>query len=249
VRVGDFEVDAEAAGRWLAEGYPSEPVRYYDYAGLDDRDAARSPTDRVELADLGRMVCIAASLTYQRGHRLMEQSVGAEWPTDVMPLGEIVGEDDEFHEDPTVEAMWQVFSYWHGKADLAFGTVSKLLHIKWPAFIPITDSEVTSVYRQRAVARHNNSSRIRTELRDKRKRTSTANIRGYWHEIRDDLVAATDEFQLIRDELQRVAADAADDVPTVEHVTRLLGLTNLRLLDAIAWELGRNSGELGANTT
>ncbi|WP_370323782.1 DUF6308 family protein [Euzebya sp.] len=232
-------IDPRAAVEFLVERYPRDTVRYYDYADMEVGEDRRSPVDDVTLTDLGRLTCIGAGLTYERSHVLLREAADAPWPElDVAPLTAHAGGEQFVHAEG-VAAMWVLFDYWTSLGGLAFGTVGKLLHIKWPDFVPITDSEFLGVYQERAVKHHNASMGIKESVGDQRAPTKTANVRAYWMAFREDLVASSDGLAHMKELLRDLPADSEQ---TVTHVQRLSGLTDLRLLDALVW--GRSRGRV-----
>src|SRR5207245_1105774 len=97
---------------------------------------------------------------------------------------------------------------------ISYAKASKLLHIKHPKLIPIVDREVRRIYEAKAKAAVG------------KKRTRE---RRWWAVIRDDLIANDVAFKEIRARLQEY-----DD----DHARRVGQLTDLRLLDILAWEMG-----------
>lgn len=94
IGLGDARVEVGEAARWLRDQYNPTTVRFYDYAGKDDLVAARSPPDTVTLEDLGRLICIAAGLRYERAHTLLDAEAEVPWPeAEIVPLATVDGED------------------------------------------------------------------------------------------------------------------------------------------------------------
>ena len=90
---------------------------------------------------------------------------------------------------------------------------SKLLHLKRPWLVPIADTRVAGVYHHRAD-----------------RWAATLGIPdGHWEAVREDLTAGVDDFKQLTTQLAE-HPDAA--------VRRLSRLTNLRLLDILAWMVG-----------
>lgn len=238
MRIGlaDAQVAVEEAARWLRDDYNPATVRFYDYAGENDLAAARSRLDGVTLADLGRLVCVAAGLRYQRAHTLLEAGGEVPWPeVEVPSLTAVEGDDAQFLAHPSVQALWELFDFWASQTGLGFGTVAKLLHLKWPAFLPVTDSESRALYRPYAVHKHNASAAIRSGRRQRRVRASIA---AYWLAFRDDLLAAQGGLDALREALTDLDDPETDDPNATGHVERVRGLTDVRLLDMLAWGLG-----------
>lgn len=92
--------------------------------------------------------------------------------------------------------------------------------------------------------KHNDSDLIRAELGDKRRRTSTANVRAYWHAFRDDVMLADEGLTELRKDL-RVRMGRCDDSTQRGHIERVHDLSDVRLLDALAWGLGSDTALRG----
>lgn len=241
IRIADYEIEPSDAGAWLVASYPPDTVRFYDYAGHENLEPARSPTDRVTLEDLGRLVCIGASLTFVRGHKLMARTPDARWPEDnLSSLADRTEVGDEFYEHPDIAAIVALFESWANMKDLSYGSVGKLLHIKWPRLMPIVDREFRGIYRRRAVDEHNASDMIKSTVGTRRRKRSRANIRAYLKAFRDDLVRSADALETLRDDLDG-RPDPADRGSAVGHVARVRDLTDVRLLDALTWGLATSA--------
>lgn len=242
IGVGDFTVAPDVAATWLVERYPADTVRFYDYGTHEDLDSARSPRQRVVLEDLGRLACVGAGLTYDRAHTLLAASEEAPWPRqEVAPLTQVKEQGEDFYARADVDVLWHLFNYWTEKDNLGFGTVSKLMHLKWPHFVPITDDEFRTVYWARAVAKHNASDRICRDVGGRRR--SRANVRAYWSAFHDDLLSSRPALDGLRENLRQRSGSGRGG-PSDPHTNRLSGLTDVRLLDALVWGLGRNKGKL-----
>lgn len=232
----------EAAQRLFA--YNRVSARLYDYADTDNLAAAQqaSPKDRITLTDLGRITCLGASLRYDRAHVLLYRSEGSrgpderrvfDWADDLPALGDLASlEDAAFLNHPAVEAAWRRFTTLTELGNIGWGTATKLLHLKWPAFYPIVDRDFRTAYRARAVVAHNNSNAI-----PGRRQRKNANIRAYWLAFRTDLHRNRDALAALPG---RVTKLAAGDPDSLAHADRLAQLAPLRLLDMLAWDLGRS---------
>lgn len=108
--------------------------------------------------------------------------------------------------------LWQ--HYWADRPrHISIGKVSKVLHLKYPALIPILDSRVRTVYRDPAKQNARQSDRWQSQVR-----------RLNWGAIRSDLIASTAGLGELR-ELLAQEPDLSD----------FLQLTDLRLLDCLTW--------------
>lgn len=101
--------------------------------------------------------------------------------------------------------------------------VSKCLYLMRPGLIPVLDSRVLKLYRRpaRAAAR---------ELAG----TGFPYTWAYWAAIRKDLLRAGKAWTVLRDELREVDADGV-------HGEAANRLSDLRLLDILAWSLAMSS--------
>lgn len=225
MRIADHQLSIDEAVARL-QTYSTRTLRWYDFGGASTAPLP-SPADRVTLDDLGRMVCVGASLTYARGWALLDSEVA--WPSlAATPLHE-VPDGEAFFEDETIDALWVLFDELIDFSGLHYGTVSKLLHLKFPETIPIADSALRGAYVSRAVEAHNDSARLRQEF-GPRRRTRTANIRAYWYVFAQDLRRNQESLEVVRVAMQ----DADED-------SRYLwaGVSTLRIQDALAWSIGR----------
>jgi hypothetical protein len=237
-------VPVEAAARWLTRphaegGNNPRTVEFYDFGGSNDLTPAPSPPDRVTLEDIGRLVCFAATLNYTNAQELLAFDTDA-WPTvDIPPLTGIEGDDDTFLTSEPVQQLWRLWQEVTALRGVQFAVASKLLHLKWPQFVPITDNAFQALYRSMAVQRHNACELIRTEAGDRRPRRNSANVRAYWLAFRDDVRANQAALRHLRDAIDEVASRH----PEPDYPRRLQHLTDVRLLDAVAW--GLSTGRLG----
>ncbi|WP_230313546.1 DUF6308 family protein [Nakamurella alba] len=121
-----------------------------------------------------------------------------------------------------------LFDWFAGTGKMKIGTakVSKVLYLKYPALFPILDSRLSRLYRAEA---ERSADRYRDQGRDYR--------RMYWSAIRDDVIAnrATGALDDARQRL-RTAADSGD--AHSDRILRLTRLSDLRLLDVLAWTEG-----------
>ncbi len=93
------------------------------------------------------------------------------------------------------------------------GKISKVLHLQYPALVPILDSQVVKAYKTAA----------RSAAKSSRRWTNT-HRHLYWAAIRDDLIGSADDLNDLRTQLRKnnVLNDFAR-------------LTDLRILDALTW--------------
>lgn len=95
--------------------------------------------------------------------------------------------------------------------------VHKILHIKRPDLYPILDKRLKGIYRKRAKPWVNELRRLNVSIDDSPP---------YWAAIRQDLLASDAALTDYRSQL----AEESDDV-----VRQMARLSNLRLLDILAW--------------
>lgn len=235
-----FEVHFDDAAEWLLGNDTGDgalnrqSVRLYDFADTDEVTAARraSPRDAVTFSDLGRMASLAASLTYERAHLLMRLSRTVAWPGDLPRLDDCPLSDqgiDDFISHTGVERAHDLFRTFKDHSGLGSGTVSKLLHLKWPAFYPIVDSQFRGVYWRRAAQLHAHSDVLEGTP------NNDGNIRAYWLAFRADLAHNHGALTALP---ARIEALAEGDVDALAHARRLAQLEPVRLLDMLVWKTG-----------
>lgn len=244
-------IDVDTAAAWLlgddtgTSGYNRITVRLYDFADTDDLTTARqrTPKDRFSLKDLGRATALGASLRFDRAHELLyHRSAGGrstrrvfDWAGDLPALADLASLDEgAFLAHPGVMRARAWFTELVGLANVGWGTAAKLLHLKWPAFYPITDQYFRDAYRTRAVAAHNRN----IERLGGRRRSSTASLPAYWLAFRADLARNHDALVALP---AKIEERAGSDVDALAHARRLAQLEPLRLLDMLAWKFGRPS--------
>jgi hypothetical protein len=188
-------------------------VLWYDLAGDEHGHpgpgGAAEPVNRVALADIGRLVIINAGLRANDVPLLLGQDLTAEF-TAVPPGARLEDWAPGNSLDSVSTALYDRF-----RLD-AIGPAkrSKLLHLKRPWLVPIHDSHVERVYKNRAAE-------LGAQIGDVDD--------GWWEAIRRDLVDGARDFVWLSDSLRN-----DDD----SHVRRAGKLTGLRLLDILVWELG-----------
>jgi Family of unknown function (DUF6308) len=122
------------------------------------------------------------------------------------------------------DALYHHFFRKH--SGMATATLSKVLHLKRPGFYPILDSKTSRLYRQVGIA--------------KMQATGLTQTPALWLCVRDDLLREENQAALawIRGQ---IAAQAGRN-PALANVQLL---TDLRILDIIAWNLPLGGGPLG----
>jgi hypothetical protein len=215
MRIGDHEVPPDEA-RALVCRYARDhtaTVLYYDLGGdLDGHPGpagAAEPVDQVSLADIGRLVIIDARLNAADAPVLLNAAAPA--------LFEAVPARARLEEwtpggplDQAATALYDQFR----TAGIGGAKRSKLLHLKRPWLVPIYDTRLHEVYKQRVAA-------LTAEIDDPNS--------AWWEAPKRDLVEGANELAAL---MASLAADGDAVIRRAGH------LTALRLLDIIAWQLG-----------
>jgi Family of unknown function (DUF6308) len=118
------------------------------------------------------------------------------------------------------------YHFYHRHRGMARATISKLLHLKRPGFYPILDSKMARLYRQVGHAMQRATGLNQTPV--------------LWLCVRDDLLREENQTALawIRRQIQARAGGN----PALDNVQNL---TDLRILDIIAWNLPLGGGPVG----
>ena len=127
-------------------------------------------------------------------------------------------------------ALWEHF--WDARpANVSTAKISKVLYLMRPGLFPILDSYLTRFYRTAARA---------AAVDVAQKRASLARFRTlYWEAIRRDILANEAGLQAVREVL------AATEAPLAEQAAR--GLSDLRLLDMLAWAVSPGEAQATAH--
>jgi hypothetical protein len=178
----------------------------YDLAGQDDPNAL--PPEEVE-----RTRVIASRISHRERDWFVERGQNAPW-TDVQPDADLGHADpgDEGGLYDHAEALYQHFRT-NAPRNVNMAKISKVLHLKRPALVPLLDSHLERKYRslaRQAAGQHPARGYRRT----------------YWAPIRDDL-------RLNRKCITVLKARCAQD--DREQVRLLAQLTDLRVLDILTW--------------
>lgn len=215
--------------------YNERTIALYDFGGSDA--PLSSSLGKVTFEDLGRMVCIGAGLTYQRAHDLMDvgNRAGLIWPgasTAVPALTELGLSADAVLRQPIIQELADWYLTMVETNGLKAGTISKLMHLKWPATIPIADFEFRKLYRDSAQDAHRSSSWLSERSQGRKEPWVPA----YWAAFAADLHMSRPAIQALRGELESVSRGQD---PAAKLARRLGMLTDVRLMDILAWSLGR----------
>lgn len=227
-QIADSKVDVGAAVQYLIRDYPRLTLLHYDCGGESQRD-------RITMADLGRATLFGAFRGWESAASLMRAADATNWPS----------RDSDWN---LAVAPWADHADWLSRKDvqqaralfssLAGGdsggwseaATSKILHLKWPEFFPIIDGQLRSLYSEAAM-------KAERCIPGSRRR-SRASTTGYWLAVRQDLLYAKNQKA---DEATRTGlmSEHGRDPDKISH---LIGLSRLRLLDALAWAVA--SGKL-----
>lgn len=238
ITVAGRNISWRDAHDFLVDDYNSETVLYYDYAGDENASSPDPSPPGISLEDIGRVVCIAGSLTYRRGHELLRVAGELEFPElETECLEEIEGSGQSFLTHPDVERLAQLSGALLKSDGLGWGTVGKVLHLKYPSHLPVPDRRFRAAYESSAVRFHNDL------LRDvaTRKRRSRADLRAYWAVFHQDLIMSLPAIKKIRAACLGASSSGG---PATARARRVAGLSPVRILDALAWGVG--SRRIGA---
>ena len=214
MRVGDHDPSFDEAGDMLREFAIShhETVLWFDLGGDTEgqpgRQGAADPVDAVTMADIGRLVVIAARPQPDDVPILLNAAPRSAF-TSVPARARLEEWEARSSLDRAATELYNCFR----RKGIGQAKRSKLLHLKRPWLVPIYDTHVTKVYQRRARS-------LRAEV--------GSLAAAWWEASKRDLIDGAPEFS-------RLAADlAADPDPAVRRVSKL---TPLRLLDILAWSL------------
>lgn len=183
-------------------------VARYDIAGAGD-------PSMLSADEVARTRVIKSRISRSQSDWFVNHSASAPWES--VPSDAKLADADPEIEGGLYSAANALYDHFRSAvpAQVARGKVHKVLHLKRPGLVPILDSRLVRAYSKRAVE----AARRHPELGAKRL---------YWAAIREDLI---DEGNMTALEEAR-AGLAADDRSEVQAMARL---TDLRLLDAVAW--------------
>lgn len=186
----------------------------YDLSGAGEPDS-------LTLVEVARTRVIASRISHAEAAWFVEHARSAPWRD--VPLDADLASADPADTDGLYDAASRLYEHFRATAPSGISTAKlhKVLHLKRPALFPILDSHLLAVYRDMATvaAGHYVERRAR---------------RMYWAAVREDL---------LRDENQRALAIAratlsawsTSDASGDARVRAMASLTDLRLLDAVAW--------------
>lgn len=186
--------------------YPSKTVRRFD--------VPRCTPGIVTEAEIARTRAVRSRISKQEGRWFITRSSSANWQS--VPWSACLRDADPEVEGGLYDGAVSIYNHF-GRAStrprrVSTGKVSKVLHLKYPDLVPILDTRLRRRYSVAARQAAKNSPRFSGQFR-----------RLYWAAIRVDMLAS--DFQSLRRALAR----------TSDHRLTFLQVTDLRLLDALAW--------------
>ncbi|MGW5300704.1 DUF6308 family protein [Rhodococcus aetherivorans] len=193
-----------------AHAYPKVTVAGYDLPGP-------GPVDAITADDIARTHKVRSRISHAQRDWFLRTAVGAPWAA-VPADARLVDADPNVSGDlyDGAEALYEHFRT-AAPRQVGVAKISKVLHLKRPGLFPILDAKVMAVYRMQARA-----AAARYPHRGRRA--------VFWAAIRDDLCANLDSgaLPLFRSRLAQ---------SETEHVCRIAGLTDVRLLDLLTWAI------------
>jgi hypothetical protein len=214
MRIGDSDLSRQTGLAYLrtyAANYP-ETIRFYDLAGdhygRPGPGGGGEPVNQVTLADIARLVAINAKPGPGDVAKLMDVDA-AKALAGVPPTARLEQcvPGSELHGAATV--LYEMYRFPPGSS-IERAKRSKLLHIKRPWLVPISDSRIATIY----------DSRVRLSAKTLGRDAAS------WEVIREDLRDGAADFAWLVEQL------LADGDPGIRRLGRL---TSLRLLDIVAW--------------
>lgn len=199
------------AGRPLSDDDAFERLHRYPRQTPRRYDLPPCQPGRITAQEIRRTRALASRISEAEGRWFQRRSVSWDWAA-IPPEASLAKADPEV-EGGLYDQAAHLYGHFFAERPRRVGRakVSKVLHLKYPALVPILDDRVVGAYRDAARAAARRSPRWSGRFR-----------RLYWAAIRDDLLASD------LTELRRRLAQDIDTAPLSE-------LTDLRLLDALTW--------------
>lgn len=203
------------AGRERSITDCADALRRYPGATINDYDRP-GPGDPTVLTrqEVARTRVLKSRISDQQLGWFVDRATRAPWPP---------ADADLRHAEPHIrnglyDQLEDFYRHFEDDApdDVARAKISKVLHVKRPAAIPILDSEVTEVYRQCAEEAASRYPRLNYRKA------------AYWPAIRDDLIANTESDAFIQ-----LRAAIGTEGTLGANIDRI---TDLRLLDMLTWQ-------------
>ena len=194
------------------------------YATWNDRTITRydlpGPGDpgRLALAEVERTKVIHSRIGGTEADWFVATAGTAPWAA--VPGDAMLADADPAEAGGLYDAATELYDWFRGRRGVSTAKISKVLHIKRPALVPILDSRLLKMYRVNA-----------TEAGRRHAEHARGAKRMYSAAIRDDLLEPGNVKVLAACRDQIEGSDA-------EQVQRLAGLSDVRLLDIVAWRMG-----------
>jgi len=202
--------------------YPVKTLRYYDNGDDQDPDDEGPVREAVLMSDIGRMCVIEPSLSGADVVALVE--AGRDAPFDAVAPDDRLEFADPEEAGGLYDRANDLYQHFFKIDGIKSAKASKLLHLHRPQLYPILDRWVKALYREAAD--------------EAAKASTTRSPNGepmFWAAIREDLIVNSGSLLDLRHWCaeQHGAATA--------RWSLLGGLTDLRLLDVLAWSVARTS--------
>lgn len=218
MRIGDHKRTRDQA-RDILSGYARQygkTVLWYDLAGSEEGQpgpkGGAEPINTVTIADIGQLVIIGAGLRAGDVPVLLEAASSG-----VLAAVPATARLEEWEPGNSLDSSATVLYDQFRLKRIGGAKRSKVLHMKRPWLVPIYDMQVGRAYKRRVA-----------ELTAEADDASAV----WWEAPKRDLVDGAGDFAWLAGSL------AADEDPAVRRLSRL---TELRLLDILAWTLGGDS--------
>lgn len=192
---------------------------FVDYAKRYGRTLAKydfsvqADSHSIALPDVTVTRVIASRISAAQAHQIVARAAESRHLLQAIPVDARLQDADPAQTDELYDAMTALHKSLHGPG-IKDSKVSKVLHLKRPSLYPILDSALSKFYRKAA-----------------RAAATRYSERGFrimaWAAIRDDLLANQQTLEALRPIM------AANDVL---HAQRVYELSDLRLLDILAWK-------------
>ncbi|MEU2349876.1 DUF6308 family protein [Modestobacter sp. NPDC049651] len=181
-------------------------LRRYDLGGSGDPST-------LSAEDVARTRVIASRISHRERDWFVARGRSAPWAD--VPLAADLGDADPALEGDLYDRLGALYEHFRVDAprNVSMAKISKVLHLKRRALVPVLDSHLEQTYRipaRRAAVRY----------------PARGYKRMYWAAIRDDLLANRDGITVLK-------ARAAQDER--EQVRLLAELSDLRVLDILTW--------------
>lgn len=188
---------------------------------LRDYDWLAGTTDSLTREQITATYRMSSRISRTDARWLLGQAATAGW--DTVDKAALLNDADPAIRGGLYDQADALYAYFYRSRprNVNHAKVSKCLYLMRPGLIPVLDSRVLKLYRRsaRAAAR---------ELAG----TGLPYRWAYWAAIRKDLLRASNAWTVLRDELRRVDPDGI-------HGEAANRLSDLRLLDILAWSLAK----------